>query len=203
MSWRQKVVSMIRKVTRLMALVLYYSFARYLPKSALGFGLTKRARSALCRLIFERCGNNVNIESGAYFSHGSDICIGDNSGIGINARLPSKVTIGNNVMMGRDVIILATRHHFERLDVPMCTQGRTELLPVQIEDDVWIGTRVIIMPGVTLGKGSIVGAGAVVTKDVPSYAVVGGVPARILKYRKESNNIFSTVTMQKEDSLID
>lgn len=55
---------------------------------------------------------------------------------------------------------------------------------VVIGNDVWIGMRVIIMPGVTIGNGVVIGAGAVVTKDVPDYAVVGGVPARIIKFRK-------------------
>ena len=64
-------------------------------------------------------------------------------------------------------------------------QGSTEPQKVTIESDVWIGARVIILPGVTIGKGAILAAGAVVTKDVPDYAVVGGVPAKVLKYRNK------------------
>jgi maltose O-acetyltransferase len=66
----------------------------------------------------------------------------------------------------------------------MCKQGFEEAKPVYIGDDVWIGGRVTILPGVHIGNGSVVGTGAVVTKDVPDYAVVGGVPAKVLKYRK-------------------
>jgi maltose O-acetyltransferase len=66
----------------------------------------------------------------------------------------------------------------------MCEQGFYEEKPVVI-DDVWIGGHVIILPGVHIGKGAIVGAGAVVTKDVPEYAIVGGSPAKVIKYRKE------------------
>ena len=67
----------------------------------------------------------------------------------------------------------------------MCQQGYYEEKPIVIGDDVWIGGHVIVLPGVHIGTGAIVGAGAVVTKDVPDYAVVGGNPARIIKSRKE------------------
>ena len=57
--------------------------------------------------------------------------------------------------------------------------------PITIGDDVWIGRRVMLLPGVSIGKGAVIGAGAVVTKDVPEFAVVGGVPAKIIKWRKQ------------------
>lgn len=63
-------------------------------------------------------------------------------------------------------------------------QGATLVERVVIQDDVWIGARVIILPGVTVGRGSILAAGVVVTKDVPCFAVVGGVPAQVIKYRQ-------------------
>lgn len=66
----------------------------------------------------------------------------------------------------------------------MNQQGFLPNQKVTIGDDAWIGTRVIILPGVSVGKGAIIGAGAVVTKDVPEYAVVAGVPAKVIKYRK-------------------
>ena len=68
-------------------------------------------------------------------------------------------------------------------NIPMMEQGSTEPAPVVIGDDVWIGRRAIIMPGVRIGNGCVIGAGAVVTKDVPPYCVVGGVPAKIIKKR--------------------
>ena len=89
--------------------------------------------------------------------------------------------------MGPEVIILTENHRFERTDIPMRLQGRQELRPVAIHDDVWIGTRVIILPGVTVGRGAIIGAGAIVTKDIPEYAIVGGNPAKLIKYRNQSN----------------
>ena len=93
------------------------------------------------------------------------------------------VTIGDHVMMGPECVLLSHNHRFDRLDIPMCQQGFSEEQPIHIGNDVWIGTRAIILPGVTVGDHSVVGAGAVVTKDVPPYAVVGGVPAKILKMR--------------------
>lgn len=87
-------------------------------------------------------------------------------------------------MMGPDVVILSGGHVFDRTDIPMRLQGGKKSRPTVIGDDVWIGTRAIIMPGVRIGSGVIIGAGAVVTKDVPDYAIVGGVPAKVLRYRK-------------------
>ena len=91
--------------------------------------------------------------------------------------------IGNDVMMGPEVVILTYSHKFDRLDIPMNDQG-SYVDPVMIGNDVWIGTRSIILPGVKIGNGVLIGAGAVVTKDVPDYAIVGGVPAKIIRYRK-------------------
>lgn len=86
-------------------------------------------------------------------------------------------------MIGPDVVILTRTHSIDRVDVPMIEQGFWTG-KVTIGNDVWIGMRSVIMPGVNIGNGAVVGAGAVVTKDVPDYAIVGGVPARVIKYRK-------------------
>jgi maltose O-acetyltransferase len=97
--------------------------------------------------------------------------------------LRGTITIGADVMMGPDVVILTTNHIFENTDIPMDQQGIANELPVTIEDDVWIGTRVIILPGRHIGRGSIIGAGSVVTKDIPPFAIVGGNPAKVIRYR--------------------
>lgn len=86
-------------------------------------------------------------------------------------------------MMGRDVIIMTTAHETSETSVPMRLQGSRDISPVFIGDDVWIGSRVIILPGVKIGSGSIIGAGSVVTRDVEPYSVVGGVPAKLIKKR--------------------
>lgn len=163
--------------------MLYYTFAIYLPISY-KLRLSKTIRYLLCKRIFSSCGINVNVEKGARFGSGLNVAIGDNSGLGINSII-GKVKIGNDVMMGRDVIIMSISHKFDDCNVPMRLQGSEPEKEVIIGDDVWIGHRVIILPGVKIGKGSIIGAGAVVTTDVPSYAVVGGVPAKLIKLRKK------------------
>lgn len=86
-------------------------------------------------------------------------------------------------MMAPEVIILSSNHEFKDRSTPMIMQGQRREEPVVICDDVWIGTRAIILPGVKIGSHSIVGAGAVVTKDVPEYSIVGGNPARVIGSR--------------------
>ena len=92
--------------------------------------------------------------------------------------------IGNFVMIAPNVAIISSMHNYDRTDIPMMFQGVVTSKKVTIEDDVWLGRNVVVMPGVKIGKGSIVAAGAVVTKNVPEYKIVGGVPAKIIKDRK-------------------
>lgn len=93
-------------------------------------------------------------------------------------------------MMGPDVHIYARSHAFSRTDIPMIEQGNQNDKPVSIGNDVWIAARVIILPGVSIGNGVILAAGAVITKNVPDYAIVAGNPAKIIRYRKEDKDNF-------------
>lgn len=175
-------------IGRVARFVAYYGLLRHMPASTGLFGsFWQRMRFHCCRRLFLACGENVNIERGAYFGGGRTIRIGENSGMGINAIVPRGTTIGANVMMGPDVTIIAQNHRFSRLDVPMNAQGFDVERPVTIGDDVWIGTRVIILPGVTIGAGSILGAGAVIAKDVPERAIVVGNPMRVLRFREQQD----------------
>ena len=162
--------------------LLYYMLAKHLPRSYSGIQLGQTALRRLCgKLMLTHCGKNVNIEHNALFS--PKVSLGDYSGIGVNAKLYGTISIGNYVMMGEDCTIITRNHRFERTDIPMMDQGFEEERPVVIGNDVWIGDRVTILPGVTIGDGCIVAAASVVTHDVPPYAIVGGVPAKILKFR--------------------
>ena len=162
--------------------VLYKVF-KVFPASdtKLGF-LWKKFRSFSCKLYLEKVGINVNIDRNSFI--GDKVAIDDYSGVGRNSYISNYVTIGKYVMMGPDCLIYTTNHEFSNVETPMCFQKWQKPKPVNIEDDVWIGGRVIILPGVTIGKGSIIGAGSVVTKNVEPYSIVGGNPAHLLKKRK-------------------
>lgn len=169
-------------------LFLYLFTARWLPETDNTyriFGVIRRYRSFIASKCFDYAGKDINVEHGANFGTGAGIHIGNNSGLGIRCKVRGPLSIGNDVMMGPDVIIYTENHETGRTDVPMRGQGSSPARQVTIEDDVWIGARSIILPGVTVCHGSIIAAGAVVTKDVPPFSVVGGVPAKVLKFRKK------------------
>ena len=168
-------------------IIIYKLFLVWLPStdnSLITSKLIKKLRSSIAAGCFDNHGRNINIEKGADFGNGSGISIGNNSGLGVDCVVRGPLQIGDDVMMGRCVNIMTNSHDTSRTDIPMNQQGHKQKKKVTIESDVWIGNRVIILPGVKIGKGSIIGAGAVVTKDVPEYAVVAGVPAKVIKYRK-------------------
>ncbi len=173
----------MRTLKKAIGLFLYNLIGKHLPPSFSVLKLGQKRIRAFCgKLILQKCGKDVNIEKGAVFS--SKIELGDRSGIGINASIGGKCIIGNDVMMGPECIIYCWNHKFDDVTTTMRGQGFTEERPVVIGDDVWVGGRVTILPGVHIGSHSIVGAGAVVTKDVPEWAVVAGNPAVVKKYRK-------------------
>jgi maltose O-acetyltransferase len=171
------------KFSKRIALVLYYGFAIYLPNSTL-LKVAKSIRAFLVKRILDGCGDNLWIENGVWFGDGSGRKVGNNSGYGPNAYIGKFTYIGNNVMMARDVMIITQNHEFKDLSISMNRQGFRDYSPVVIEDDVWIGARVIILPGVHIKEGAIISAGAVVADDVEPYSIVGGVPARFIKSRK-------------------
>jgi maltose O-acetyltransferase len=169
---------------RIFCLIFYYAAAKNLPSSVGRFGKIFAAlRRIPCQAIFKKAGKNINIERGAHFGSGLNIEIGDQSGIGQHCRLHGPVKIGAYVMMGPEVMMFTSNHEFSRTDIPMCRQGNTAPQQIIIEDDVWIGARALILPGVLIGRGSIIAAGSVITKNVESYSIVGGNPAKLIKKR--------------------
>ncbi len=175
----------MEKIKRSFHCFLYYGFARHLPISYLPGGkIAKAIRAFICRRLFKKCGKDVNVEAKAFFNTGREIELGDHSDIGVNAKVFGPVVIGKDVMMGPDVVFVGGAHEFGRIDIPMRKQGFKTPMPTIVSDDVWIGTRALILAGVKIGRGAIIGAGAVVTKDIPDWAVVVGNPAQVIRLRK-------------------
>lgn len=138
-----------------------------------------------------RMGNNVSIQrntiiecTGVIRNLGEGLKIGNNVGIAQNCfiQVRGSVYIGNDVMFGPGVSVFSEDHGFADIGIPMIQQPEIRK-GVTIEDDVWIGTRAIILGGVTIGKGSIIAAGSVVKSSIPAYSVVAGVPGKIIRTR--------------------
>lgn len=129
-------------------------------------------------------GRECSIHMSTSFDCAQNFSIGTNSVINPRCRMDNRggISIGENVSISQEVIILTADHDVDAADFA----GRNK--SVRIEDYVWIGTRVTILPGVTLGKGALVAAGAVVTKDVIPYGIVAGVPAKVIKMRRTDLN---------------
>lgn len=177
------------RISFALSYVMYYFWARHLPGSDVPYSMgSKKIRAFFARRLFASMGKNVNIEHGAFFASGKDISIGDNSGLGLNCRVAGPLSIGNDVMMAPNVSIYTQNHETENIYRPMRLQT-AEKKKVTIGNDVWIGANAIILPGVTVGNGAIIAAGAVVTKDVPDFAVVGGNPAKIIKTRTQKEGV--------------
>jgi len=119
------------------------------------------------------CHWGAEIKGPANLSLGDGVIIGTNAVIGAH----SPIRIGNNVRISRDVIIETAGLDFAGKSAPYAHISA----PIVLEDDAWIGARAMILGGVTVGKGAVVAAGAVVTKDVPAGAVVAGVPAKVVR----------------------
>jgi maltose O-acetyltransferase len=165
-------------------LLLYYLVAAKLPASPLPFSVFGNALRAACvRRIFKSVGTDVTVHANASFGSGVHVQIGNYSSLNANCSISNDTELGADVMLGPDVLILSGSHNFDRTDIPMREQGSPSRRKVVVCDDVWIGARSIILPGVTVGAHSIVGAGSVVTKDVPPWAIVAGNPARLIRFR--------------------
>ncbi|MFC8620173.1 acyltransferase [Micromonospora purpureochromogenes] len=139
---------------------------------------------------FAARGDNVVFDPDGVYSFAT-IELGSNVDLGYRPTLiaaRARIRIGNNVMFGPEVTIRGGNHRTDQVGLPMIAvqkQPGDERydLGVTIEDDVWIGTRAVVLHGVTVGRGAVVGAGAVVTRSVPPYAIVAGNPARVIRLR--------------------
>lgn len=168
---------------RMFWLALYYGFAYHLPGYHMPLigKLCNSIRISILRHLMP-VGKNCRIMKHVYVGNGKNISIGDNCRINDEIRLDN-VSIGNHVMIARESIILGKMHGYGSKEIPMEMQHGNYDMKSVIEDDVWFGLRVIMMPGLTVKKGCIVGAAAVLTKDTVEYGIYGGVPAKLIKMR--------------------
>jgi maltose O-acetyltransferase len=154
------------------------------------FGAMMRRRL----LPFGKIGKNVTLERGSWFEHPENITIGDDTGANRYCFIHAGggVEIGRNVMLGPFVTIYSQNHNWRERGICIADQGRTRA-KVVIEDDVWLCAGSVVLPGVKVRMGTVVAAGAVVTRDTEPYAVVGGIPAVKIGERTDTNESLSNL----------
>lgn len=163
---------------------LYYCIGKHLPNSNFPLGKVFSAiRVFFANGFLKQFGNNITLEGNIFFGDGRDIEVGNNSQINEECWIRN-CKIGNDVMIAPYVMILNYGHNIDNVNLPIIKQGVKTYPQSIIEDNVWIGARAVILPGVKIGTGSVIGAGSVVTKDVEAYTVVAGNPAKFIKSRK-------------------
>ncbi len=148
-----------------------------------GIGSIVRSKTRLDLFPFNKfeLGAKSVIEDFTTMNNGvGDIFIGTHTIIGLSNTIIGPVEIGNNVMLAQNIVVSGLNHGYENIDISPCDQPVTTH-KITIADDVWIGSNSVITAGVKIGEHSIIGAGSIVTKDVPRYSVVVGNPARIIK----------------------
>lgn len=163
--------------------LVYELFARHLPSYEFG-------------LLVARWSSNIRVFCVRRFvrSCGTDLSLGRNVTLSSSNRIGNHVTINDNcrvhgcaiddfALIAPECYVITRNHRYKDPNIPIALQGYTDDKPISIGRDVWIGARVTLLPGITLGQGSIVAAGAVVTTDVAPYRIVGGVPARVIGHR--------------------
>lgn len=171
--------------------------------------LARKFASMALRLKVKQCGDRLRAGTGVKVFGGENIALGDdvtivgdttlsavcgelrvgdrvalNRHVHVDASQGGRIEIGQSVLIGPNVVLRASDHSHGRVDIPICDQGHTGGWIV-IEEGVWLAANVVVTRNVRIGANSIVAAGAVVVKDAPPFSVVAGVPARVVRSRKE------------------
>ncbi|WP_110931852.1 sugar O-acetyltransferase [Paenibacillus bouchesdurhonensis] len=151
-------------------------------------------RNQIIQKLFHSVGENAWIESPFNCDFGYNITIGDHFYANTNCTILdcAKVTIGNNVLIGPNVSLYTPNH---AMDAAERKAGYERSSPIHIGDNVWISGSVTIVPGVTIGDNTIIGAGSVVTKDIPANVVAAGVPCRVIRPITEKDKIGLKITV--------
>jgi len=158
-----------RAWAHLFRIVNYYNYSHVAPRRRIRFGA------------------NPSVSPDVVFSNPERITVGDRVRIGSRCHIwagpgQGRVRIGNDVLFGPEVMVTAATYRYND-GGPVSDQAMTEG-DIVIGDDVWLATRAIILPGTTIGRGAIIGAGAVVKGDIPEFAIVAGSPARVVGARE-------------------
>lgn len=176
-TWKQKLFLILEE---------YLGFTvRYLP-SYEGMLL----RWVFYKMTFKKLGWHPYIWPNVYITHGFNIIAGDNLCINYGAHLDGRggIKIGNQVLIGPNVFIGSSNHLIRPLEkIPRLFMGH-RAKPVGIGSNVWIGANAVICPGVEIGNNSIIGAGGIVTSNIPNNVIAGGNPAKIITALKKSDN---------------
>lgn len=168
----------IKKIIRRICWIII-GIVKYMP-----FPTAMKVRNFCYKVALKKMGRYTNIADGVTIADPTRVSIGSNVSIHEYTFIGAvgEVTIGDYVMFATGCAIISDSHIFTQRDIPMRKQG-TVARPVVIEDDVWLGCKVTVLGGVRIGQGAVIGAGSVVTRDIPAYAVAMGVPCRIKRFR--------------------
>ena len=164
-------------------LVFYYAVIQHLPHSRL-IGLCNKIRVAYVSKVLKVMpyDGRTKLEPNVYLSNAIGTTIGLNCRINENVFI-QQATIEDEVLIAPNVAILSISHNHEKLEKSIVNQGDSKPNAPIIKKGAWLGRNIIVMPGITVGEGAIVGAGAVVTKNIEPFTIVGGVPAKFIKKR--------------------
>lgn len=144
------------------------------------YPLNHEERQTAISSLLGKTGDNCTIEQPLFCTYGYNTTVGDNFFLNVNCKLmdSGKITIGNNVFIAPNVCLITEEH---AMNVEQRLAGLEYTYPVNIGDNVWICAGVVVMPGVTIGANSVIGAGSIVTKNIPSYSLAVGNPCKVIR----------------------
>jgi len=145
----------------------------------------QKLRTFIAFRLLKKFGHGSKLSTNISLLHPQNISFGENVGVARDVVLDGRggLEIGDNTLIGFESVIITSSHNHARCDIPISEQGMISR-PIKIGNNCWIGARVILLPGVTIGNGSIIGASAVVTKDIPDYSIAAGIPCKVIRKRE-------------------